>query len=124
MPEVVILLLAACGTALATGLGAVPVFLLGTRAAALAPALLGFSARLALDDGAISKTGDSRFESWLPRLKLACEAEDAALPGECRDAECAVWNRAFGGPAGVNCANRRPSHPPGHSPRSSLDRWL
>jgi len=27
MPEVVILLLAACGTALATGLGAVPVFL-------------------------------------------------------------------------------------------------
>jgi ZIP family zinc transporter len=44
MPEVVILLLAACGTALATGLGAVPVFLLGTRAAALTPALLGFSA--------------------------------------------------------------------------------
>jgi ZIP family zinc transporter len=44
MPEVVILFLAACGTALATGLGAVPVFLLGTRAAALAPALLGFSA--------------------------------------------------------------------------------
>lgn len=30
MPEVVILLLAACGTALATGLGAIPVFVLGT----------------------------------------------------------------------------------------------
>ena len=44
MPEVVILLLAACGTALATGLGAVPVFLLGTRAAALTPTLLGFAA--------------------------------------------------------------------------------
>jgi ZIP family zinc transporter len=44
MPEVVILLLAACGTALATGLGAIPVFLLGTRAAALTPALLGFAA--------------------------------------------------------------------------------
>jgi ZIP family zinc transporter len=44
MSEVAILLLAACGTALATGLGAVPVFLLGHRAAALAPALLGFAA--------------------------------------------------------------------------------
>ena len=29
MPDVVLLLLAACGTALATGLGAIPVFLLG-----------------------------------------------------------------------------------------------
>jgi ZIP family zinc transporter len=44
MPEVVVLFLAACGTALATGLGAVPVFLLGSRAAALAPTLLGFAA--------------------------------------------------------------------------------
>src|SRR5437868_2546657 len=44
MSEVVILFLAACGTALATGLGAVPVFLLGSRAAALAPTLLGFAA--------------------------------------------------------------------------------
>jgi zinc transporter, ZIP family len=44
MPEAAILFLAACGTALATGLGAVPVFLLGTRAAALAPTLLGFAA--------------------------------------------------------------------------------
>lgn len=44
MPEVVILLLAACGTTLATGLGAVPVFLLGPRAAAMAPTLLGFAA--------------------------------------------------------------------------------
>jgi hypothetical protein len=43
MSEVLVLFLAACGTALATGLGAVPVFLLGPRAAALAPALLGFS---------------------------------------------------------------------------------
>jgi len=44
MPEVVILLLAACGTALATGLGAIPVFLLGTRAKRLTPLLLGFAA--------------------------------------------------------------------------------
>lgn len=44
MSEVAILFLAACGTALATGLGAVPVFLLGRRAAALAPLLLGFAA--------------------------------------------------------------------------------
>jgi zinc transporter, ZIP family len=44
VPEVAILFLAACGTALATGLGAVPVFLLGSRAAALAPTLLGFAA--------------------------------------------------------------------------------
>lgn len=43
MPELLIVLLAACGTTLATGLGAIPVFLLGERAAALAPALLGFA---------------------------------------------------------------------------------
>ena len=35
------LILVALGTALATGLGAIPVFLLGERAAALRPALLG-----------------------------------------------------------------------------------
>jgi ZIP family zinc transporter len=44
MSEVLILFLAACGTALATGLGAIPVFLLGSRAAGLAPSLLGFAA--------------------------------------------------------------------------------
>lgn len=44
MPEIVVLTLAAAGTALATGLGAIPVFLLGPRAAALTPALLGFAA--------------------------------------------------------------------------------
>jgi ZIP family zinc transporter len=38
------LLLAASGTALATGLGAIPVFLLGPRAAALRPLLLGIAA--------------------------------------------------------------------------------
>jgi ZIP family zinc transporter len=43
MPDVVVLFLAACGTALATGLGAVPVFFLGTRTAQLTPALLGFA---------------------------------------------------------------------------------
>lgn len=44
MPQVVVLFLAACGTALATGLGAIPVFLLGRRAAELTPFLLGFAA--------------------------------------------------------------------------------
>ncbi len=44
MPDVLVLFLAACGTALATGLGAVPVFYLGTRTAQLTPALLGFAA--------------------------------------------------------------------------------
>jgi ZIP family zinc transporter len=44
MPQVVVLMLAACGTALATGLGAIPVFLLGSRAAALTPFLLGLAA--------------------------------------------------------------------------------
>src|SRR4029077_89779 len=44
MPQVVVLVLAACGTALATGLGAIPVFLLGRRADALTPLLLGFAA--------------------------------------------------------------------------------
>jgi zinc transporter, ZIP family len=44
MPEVLVLLLAACGTTLATGLGAIPVFFLGHRAAQLTPLLLGFAA--------------------------------------------------------------------------------
>jgi ZIP family zinc transporter len=44
MPDVVALMLAASGTALATGLGAIPVFFLGSRAAQLAPFLLGFAA--------------------------------------------------------------------------------
>ena len=44
MTDVVILVLAATGTALATGLGAVPVFILGARARRLAPLLLGLAA--------------------------------------------------------------------------------
>ncbi len=44
MPQVVVLLLAASGTALATGVGAIPVFYLGRRAAQLTPLLLGFAA--------------------------------------------------------------------------------
>jgi len=44
VPEVLVLILAASGTALATGLGAVPVFLLGRRAEGLASPLLGFAA--------------------------------------------------------------------------------
>jgi zinc transporter, ZIP family len=44
MPDWVVLVLAACATALATGLGAIPVFLLGERAARLTPLLLGFAA--------------------------------------------------------------------------------
>jgi zinc transporter, ZIP family len=44
MPEVLVLALAACATALATGLGAIPVFFLGHRAAQLTPLLLGFAA--------------------------------------------------------------------------------
>jgi ZIP family zinc transporter len=44
MSDVIVLLLAASATALATGLGAIPVFLLGRRAAALTPLLLGFAA--------------------------------------------------------------------------------
>jgi len=44
MLDLVLLLLAASATALATGLGAIPVFFLGTRAARLTPMLLGFAA--------------------------------------------------------------------------------
>src|SRR4051812_23385454 len=44
MPDLVLLLLAACGTALATGLGAIPVWFLGRRAAELTPFLLGIAA--------------------------------------------------------------------------------
>ncbi len=44
MPDVVVLVIAATATALATGLGAVPVFYLGNRAEQLTPILLGFAA--------------------------------------------------------------------------------
>lgn len=44
MPDTIVLVLAASGTALATGLGAIPVFFLGERAAQLTPLLLGFAA--------------------------------------------------------------------------------
>jgi zinc transporter, ZIP family len=44
MPDLLVLFLAACATALATGLGAVPVWLLGDRAVALTPFLLGLAA--------------------------------------------------------------------------------
>lgn len=44
MPDVVVLLLAASGTALATGLGAVPVFLFGSRTERATPFLLGLAA--------------------------------------------------------------------------------
>ncbi len=44
MPDVVVLVLAASATAAATGLGAIPVFYLGDRAAQLTPFLLGFAA--------------------------------------------------------------------------------
>lgn len=44
MPDVVTLLLAASATALATGLGAIPVFLFGQRTERLTPFLLGFAA--------------------------------------------------------------------------------
>lgn len=44
MPDLFVLFLAASATALATGLGAIPVWLLGTRAVALTPFLLGIAA--------------------------------------------------------------------------------
>lgn len=44
MPEVIVLLLAASATALATGIGAIPVFLFGRRAERATPFLLGFAA--------------------------------------------------------------------------------
>jgi ZIP family zinc transporter len=44
VPDLLILFLAASGTALATGLGAIPVWFLGDRAAALTPFLLGIAA--------------------------------------------------------------------------------
>jgi ZIP family zinc transporter len=43
MPDVIVLLLAASATALATGLGAVPVFLFGQRTERATPFLLGFA---------------------------------------------------------------------------------
>jgi ZIP family zinc transporter len=44
MPDLLVLFLAACGTAVATGLGAIPVWFLGQRAAELTPFLLGLAA--------------------------------------------------------------------------------
>jgi zinc transporter, ZIP family len=44
MPDVIVLLLAASATALATGIGTIPVFLFGQRTERLTPLLLGFAA--------------------------------------------------------------------------------
>lgn len=44
MPDLLVLFLAASATALATGIGAIPVWLLGTRARELTPFLLGIAA--------------------------------------------------------------------------------
>jgi zinc transporter, ZIP family len=44
IPQVLVLVFAAAGTALVTGLGAIPVFILGDRARKMTPALLGFAA--------------------------------------------------------------------------------
>ncbi len=44
MSPLIVLLLAGCATALATGVGAIPVFFLGGRAATLQPLLLGIAA--------------------------------------------------------------------------------
>jgi ZIP family zinc transporter len=69
MPQVLVLALAACATALATGLGAIPVFFLGRRAAQLTPLLLGFAAGVmgvaaiagllipALEEGSVPSVG-------------------------------------------------------------------
>jgi ZIP family zinc transporter len=66
--EVAILLVAGTGTALATGLGAIPVFFLGDRSEALRPALWGFAAGTmgvvsivglllpALDEGSVAES--------------------------------------------------------------------
>jgi zinc transporter, ZIP family len=67
--DIVVLVLAGSGTALATGLGTVPVFLLGTRAERMRPALWGITVGLmgvasivgpllpALDEGETSEVG-------------------------------------------------------------------
>jgi zinc transporter, ZIP family len=67
VPDLLVLFLAASGTALATGLGAIPVFLLGERAALLTPFLLGLAAGVmgiasvfgllgpALDEGSLAE---------------------------------------------------------------------
>jgi zinc transporter ZupT len=44
MPDLLVLFLAASATALATGIGTIPVWLLGTRAKELTPFLLGVAA--------------------------------------------------------------------------------
>lgn len=44
MPEILVLLIAATGTALATGIGALPVSVLGSRTEHFTPSLLGFAA--------------------------------------------------------------------------------
>jgi len=67
MPDLLVLFLAASATALATGLGAIPVWFLGQRAAALTPFLLGVAAGVmgvasvvglltpALDEGSVGE---------------------------------------------------------------------
>ena len=66
MPDVIAVALAGGLTALATGLGAIPVFLMGSRAHALRPALWGFAA------------GVMVVASWVGLLVPALDAGDPA----------------------------------------------
>jgi ZIP family zinc transporter len=77
MPQVVVLFLAACGTALATGLGAIPVFFLGRRAAQLTPPLLGFAAGVM---GVAAVAGLSLFVILAIAIQNIPEGTSVAIP--------------------------------------------
>jgi hypothetical protein len=61
MPDVIVLLLAASATALATGIGAIPVFLFGRRAERATPFLLGFAAE---QESATPHEAPMRVATW------------------------------------------------------------
>jgi zinc transporter, ZIP family len=99
MPDVVVLVLAASGTALATGLGAIPVFFLSTRAAQLTPLLLGFAAGV-MGVASVSGLLVPAAEEGSPLAVLAGLATGAALLGVVRrrlDSRATFMGRAGAG---------------------------
>src|SRR5215218_7664592 len=100
--DILVLTLAASATALATGLGAVPVFFMGTRAEAVRPTLLGVS------------IGAMTVASLLGLLKPALEEGSSGVGGARARRGPAPAHRRQGPP-------RRTRRPRGRAPRQQRD---
>jgi hypothetical protein len=80
VPEVVVLLVVAAATALATGIGAVPVFLFGERAERFTPFLLGFAAGVMGVGWNAPRAYANRLTSWNGRAAYPDADAPSAQP--------------------------------------------